>query len=203
MALESSIFNAPRFISGTKSSCLLSSSFDRHIRFPAKILEKNYRYPSRLSLNCIGPCCFRSCFSARYQENDLLLRRDGLKSVGEDSESFCGNGVNLEFFTELVKRRIILVAVVCAVLVIGCKKVFAMEGAVNAGYGVIGKNILLLRNGWPKTLEVLRVFKEQGLVLVALLGLSAFFSMAETSITMLWPWKVLLLILDTERFFIL
>ncbi|KAK3009968.1 hypothetical protein RJ639_012360, partial [Escallonia herrerae] len=37
---------------------------------------------------------------------------------------------------------------------------------------------------------VLGVFKEQGLVLAALLGLSAFFSMAETSITTLWPWKV-------------
>ncbi|KAG6637772.1 hypothetical protein CIPAW_11G201400 [Carya illinoinensis] len=79
---------------------------------------------------------------------------------------------------------------VCAVLVFGCRRVFAMEGPVNAGYGVIGKSILLLKNAWPKTLEVLWVFKEQGLVLAALLGLSAFFSMAETSITMLWPWKV-------------
>ncbi|CAA2957713.1 DUF21 domain-containing At3g13070, chloroplastic [Olea europaea subsp. europaea] len=34
------------------------------------------------------------------------------------------------------------------------------------------------------------VFKEQGLVFAALLGLSAFFYMAETSITTLWPWKV-------------
>ncbi|KAK9938744.1 hypothetical protein M0R45_015466 [Rubus argutus] len=31
---------------------------------------------------------------------------------------------------------------------------------------------------------------EQGLILAALLGLSAFFSVAETSITTLWPWKV-------------
>ncbi|KAL4591469.1 hypothetical protein LXL04_004435 [Taraxacum kok-saghyz] len=36
----------------------------------------------------------------------------------------------------------------------------------------------------------LRVFREQGLILAALLGLSAFFSMAETSITTLSPWKV-------------
>lgn len=62
---------------------------------------------------------------------------------------------------------------------------------VNAGYGVIGQSILLLlRNVWPKTLQVLQVFKEHGLVLALLLGLSAFFSMAETSITTLWPWKV-------------
>jgi hypothetical protein len=60
-----------------------------------------------------------------------------------------------------------------------------MEGVVNAGYGVIGQSILLLRNAWPKTLQVLQVFKDQGLILAALLGLLAFFSMAETSITTL------------------
>nr|POF21313.1 cytochrome c oxidase assembly protein cox15 [Quercus suber] len=54
-----------------------------------------------------------------------------------------------------------------------CNRVFAMEGAVNAGYGVIGQSILLLRNAW-----VLQVFKEQSLILAVLLGLSAFFSMA-------------------------
>uniref|UniRef100_A0A2N9E456 CNNM transmembrane domain-containing protein n=1 Tax=Fagus sylvatica TaxID=28930 RepID=A0A2N9E456_FAGSY len=32
-----------------------------------------------------------------------------------------------------------------------------MEGVVNAGYGVIGQSILLLRNAWPKTLQVLQV----------------------------------------------
>ncbi|KAM5553643.1 hypothetical protein ABKV19_025732 [Rosa sericea] len=48
----------------------------------------------------------------------------------------------------------------------------------------------MFRNAWPKTLLVLQVFKEQGLILAALFGLSAFFSMAETSITTLWPWKV-------------
>ncbi|XXG46454.1 hypothetical protein AAC387_Pa02g1299 [Persea americana] len=42
----------------------------------------------------------------------------------------------------------------------------------------------------PKMFQVLRVLREEGLVLAALLGLSAFFSLAETSITTLWPWKV-------------
>ncbi|PPR80231.1 hypothetical protein GOBAR_AA40482 [Gossypium barbadense] len=79
---------------------------------------------------------------------------------------------------------------VCGVLVFGCKRVFAVDGVANAGYGVIGQCILLLRNAWPKASMILKVFKEQGLVLTALLGLSAFFSMAETAITTLWPWKV-------------
>ncbi|GJP66735.1 hypothetical protein CLOP_g23644, partial [Closterium sp. NIES-67] len=37
---------------------------------------------------------------------------------------------------------------------------------------------------------LLKVLREQGVLLAVLLGLSAFFSMAETSITTLWPWKV-------------
>ncbi|PPR89376.1 hypothetical protein GOBAR_AA31304 [Gossypium barbadense] len=79
---------------------------------------------------------------------------------------------------------------VCGVLAFGCKRVFAVEGVVNAGYGVIGQSILLLKNAWPKLSMLIKVFKEQGLVLTALLGLSAFFSMAETAITTLWPWKI-------------
>ncbi|KAH1032502.1 hypothetical protein J1N35_044676 [Gossypium stocksii] len=68
--------------------------------------------------------------------------------------------------------------------------VFAVEEVVNAGYVVIGKSMLLLRNAWPKASMILKVFKEQGVVLILLLGLSAFFSMVETAITTLWPWKI-------------
>ncbi|GMY31026.1 duf21 domain-containing protein, chloroplastic [Fagus crenata] len=141
-----------------------------------KILQRNNRNPFRLASNCIGPCGFRSYFNARYcgKGNNLFVGRAGLKFVGEDSESSSDenavSGVNLKFVRELVKRGIVLAAMVCGVLVFGCRRVFAMEGVVNAGYGV---------------------FKDQGLILAALLGLSAFFSMAETSITTLWPWKVL------------
>ncbi|KDO36422.1 hypothetical protein CISIN_1g029835mg [Citrus sinensis] len=92
------------------------------------------------------------------------------------------------------KGGIALGALACVVLVVGCQRVFAVESTVNAGYGVIGQSILLLKSSWPKLSQVLRVFKEQGLILAALLGLSAFFSMAETSITTLWPWKVYYLI---------
>ncbi|CAI7758685.1 unnamed protein product [Closterium sp. NIES-53] len=42
----------------------------------------------------------------------------------------------------------------------------------------------------PSMIQLLKVLREQGVLLTVLLGLSAFFSMAETSITTLWPWKV-------------
>ena len=119
-----------------------------------------------------------------------------MKSVGENSESLSNKnasfGLNFELFREFLKHGVVLMAMVCVVFVYGCKSAFAVEGVVNAGCGVIGQSILLLRNARPKTLLVLQVFKEQGLVLAVLLGLSAFFSMAETAITTLWPWKVTL-----------
>ncbi|KAL8153052.1 hypothetical protein V2J09_010812 [Rumex salicifolius] len=98
---------------------------------------------------------------------------------------------NDECFKVLDKQGLVLLAaLVCGVLVFRCRGAMAQEGAVNAGYGVIEQSILLLKNAWPKTSQLLQVIREQGLVLAALLGLSAFFSMAETSITTLWPWKV-------------
>ncbi|KAL6637337.1 hypothetical protein ACP70R_024909 [Stipagrostis hirtigluma subsp. patula] len=59
-------------------------------------------------------------------------------------------------------------------------------GAVEAAVGIGG---MAIRGGWPRVLQVLQLLREHGLILAALLGLSAFFSMAETSITTLWPWK--------------
>jgi len=88
----------------------------------------------------------------------------------------------------LLKRGIVLGAVVCGVLFYGCGKVLASTSVVDVAFS---KSILLLKNAWPKTSQVLKVLREQGLILAVLLGLSAFFSMAETSITTLWPWKVI------------
>nr|XP_048335173.1 putative DUF21 domain-containing protein At3g13070, chloroplastic isoform X2 [Ziziphus jujuba var. spinosa] len=82
---------------------------------------------------------------------------------------------------------------VCGDLKYDSKRPFAVEGVVNAAYDVIGQSILLLRNAWPKTLQVLWVFRNEGLILAALFGLSAFFPMAETSITNLWPSRATLL----------
>lgn len=78
----------------------------------------------------------------------------------------------------------------------GSRSAYAGEG----GTGVLAPPVLgnvkssvveTLKAMWPKTLQVLEVLRDQGLFLSLLLALSAFFSMAETSITTLWPWKVL------------
>lgn len=98
----------------------------------------------------------------------------------------------INFGEVLVRRGLAIAAAAIGVIVIlSCRRALAVEGVVSAGYGVWERSLLAMRSSWPKVLQVLTVFKEQGFVLAALLGLSAFFSMAETSITTLWPWKVL------------
>ncbi|KAL6009617.1 DUF21 domain-containing protein, chloroplastic [Asimina triloba] len=96
-----------------------------------------------------------------------------------------------EFLRVLVGRGFVLAAMVCGVFAAGCWRALAAEGVADVGVSrVLEKSSGAFRGAWPKMLQILAVFKEQGLILAALLGLSAFFSMAETSITTLWPWKV-------------
>nr|XP_008364156.2 DUF21 domain-containing protein At1g55930, chloroplastic-like isoform X1 [Malus domestica] len=192
MALESFILSPNKFISGSKSWNFLCCN--GQTKFPVKVLLRNNRYPFRFGPNCIGSGGFKKFLAPRLEGLDVVVNKARLEALGEDSGSVGGtnavSGSKFDFVKELVKCGVVLAAVVCGVLIYGCRRAFAVEGVINAGYGVIGQSILLLRNAWPKTLLVLQVFKEQGLILAALLGLSAFFSMAETSITTLWPWKV-------------
>ncbi|KAM5585319.1 DUF21 domain-containing protein [Rosa sericea] len=192
MALESSILSPPRFISGSKSLSFLY--YRKQKNFPTKVLVQNNRYPFRLVSNCIGNSDFGRFLGPRCEGVDLFANRARLRAVGKDSESSSGTDAvsdsSFDFVRVMVKCGVVLAAMVCGVLVYGSRRAFAVEGVVSASYGVVDKCTLMFRNAWPKTLLVLQVFKEQGLILAALLGLSAFFSMAETSITTLWPWKV-------------
>ncbi|KAL6536646.1 hypothetical protein OROMI_026227 [Orobanche minor] len=92
---------------------------------------------------------------------------------------------------EVVTGRglVIAAAAIRIVLIFSGRKALAVEGVASVGYGIWERSLLALRSSLPKVLQVLTVLREQGLILGALLGLSAFFSMAETSITTLWPWK--------------
>lgn len=94
------------------------------------------------------------------------------------------------------RMALIWAASVCVTLLAGgSRPAYAGEG----GTGVLAPPVIgnvkssvveTLKAMWPKTLQVLEVLRDQGLFLSLLLALSAFFSMAETSITTLWPWKV-------------
>ncbi|CAA7393332.1 unnamed protein product [Spirodela intermedia] len=104
----------------------------------------------------------------------------------------CGGGRKFRILSVFVGKGsgILVTVAIWTVLVMSCRSVLAEESVSQLTVGVLGRGGMALRDAWPKILQVLCVFKEQGLILAALLGLSAFFSMAETSITTLWPWKV-------------
>ncbi|KAD5318209.1 hypothetical protein E3N88_18155 [Mikania micrantha] len=75
--------------------------------------------------------------------------------------------------------------------VIRCQRALAMDA--NSDLRVVTQKGMIYMKDFlkgPKFPQILQVFREQGLILAALLGLSAFFSLAETSITTLSPWKV-------------
>ncbi|PSR85293.1 DUF21 domain-containing protein [Actinidia chinensis var. chinensis] len=193
VAAEASLLNRSAFFAASKRSLIVVCN--HKISISAKKFPTNLRYASRFPTNCVGPYIRSGFIGVRFKENVGFDGRVCSRSIaGEDSGSDAVEdsvkSVNLGFLDVLVKRGIVLAAIVCGVLAFGCRRAFAVEGVMNAGYGVIEQSILLLKSSWPKVSQVLRLFKEQGLLLAALLGLSAFFSMAETSITTLWPWKV-------------
>ncbi|KAF8674451.1 hypothetical protein HU200_048285 [Digitaria exilis] len=100
--------------------------------------------------------------------------------------------------------RRVAVALACGALAAAwCRRAIAVGAAAAAGAGAAagvgapgaveaaaGFGGAALREAWPRVLQILQLLREHGLILAVLLGLSAFFSMAETSITTLWPWKV-------------
>ncbi|XP_050217239.1 putative DUF21 domain-containing protein At3g13070, chloroplastic [Mercurialis annua] len=193
IACQSSFLGRPFMISGTKPSSFLH--YNKVSKLNVKLFQKNYRYPSRslskvLNFNDFRPLGISN--SSKLRGFDVRTHSNSINKVEGNlgMNENIGIGKNLELVRLLIKGGVVLGAMVCGVLVLGCKRVFAAEGVVTAGYGVIEQSVLVLRKAWPKLSQVLLVFKEQGLILAALLSLSAFFSMAETSITTLWPWKV-------------
>ncbi|XP_026448046.1 putative DUF21 domain-containing protein At3g13070, chloroplastic isoform X2 [Papaver somniferum] len=172
-AVDFSVLGQSSFICGGKSSVFVP--FNRQFRISTKFIP-NVRI---ITMKRINPRFVRN--SSR-KLNGIKIFDAEVESKYELEEK--GSKEKLEWLMVLAKRGFLLAAVVCGVFIVRCGKVIATDGVVNAGYKAFGQE------AWPKLLQVLIVLKEQGLVLAALLGLSAFFSMAETSITTLWPWKV-------------
>ena len=141
MALESSVLGQPVFNSGTKLLHIAHGNWRN--RMPMKVLAKNSRYPIPLVSNYAVPSSSRNFFASRYGEDDKLFYRARLRCLGRSSDHICGNKsgskANLNFVQVLVKRGILLAAAVCGILVFGCRSVFAVEGVVNAGYGVLDR----------------------------------------------------------------
>ncbi|GKV43843.1 hypothetical protein SLEP1_g51091 [Rubroshorea leprosula] len=193
MVLESSVISRPAFFSGTKFSSFVHQN--RIFKCQLRFSSKSNQFPTLGVSNSINSSIFGGILGLRLPRPSIFDTRAHLRRLTEENSDVGGDqvgvlGLDLENVKILLKRVVFLGAMLCGVLVFGCKRVLAVDGVLNAGYGVIERCTLLLRNAWPKVSMVLKVFKEHGIILTALLSLSAFFSMAETSITTLWPWKI-------------
>ncbi|XP_009777493.1 putative DUF21 domain-containing protein At3g13070, chloroplastic [Nicotiana tabacum] len=178
-----SLFNPSSFITTTYKKRSYPSIYTRQLKLSIKLSAHN-----NLRYSCGVPSNFQNSRCNFNSRICLSVKGNGVFQNAQDSSGSC---LRIQFLELLLKKGLVLAAVICGVVVIGCRRVLAVEGVLNGGYnGVIEQSLVLLRSSWPTVLQLLRVFKEQGLVLAALLSLSAFFSMAETSITTLWPWKV-------------
>lgn len=186
MALELSVLG--RSVIGTNTSNLKRYGQKSKLSGRTELLHSlpvvlNSSKNSNLSFTFRRRCAFGS-----YRSSFMMFSSSQYhEGSGENSDS---GEKELESIKVLLKRGIVVGAVVCGVFLYGCQKVLASAGVVEAGYEVFGQSLVLFKNALPKIYQVLRVLREQGLILAALLSLSAFFSMAETSITTLWPWKV-------------
>ncbi|KAG2305740.1 hypothetical protein Bca4012_085310 [Brassica carinata] len=187
MALELSVLG--RSVVSTKASNLkrygqksnLSGRFLTRAELHCPVMSKNSSLSFRFRKNCE---------LSSYRSHFMLFSSSQCHDGGSQQSSDSGGKEQLESIKVLLKRGIVIGAVVCGVYLYGCQKVLASSGVVEAGYEVFGQSMVLFKNALPKIYQVLKVLREQGLILAALLSLSAFFSMAETSITTLWPWKV-------------
>ncbi|XP_006346158.1 putative DUF21 domain-containing protein At3g13070, chloroplastic isoform X1 [Solanum tuberosum] len=182
--MDAAVFNPSSFIT-TCNKRSYPGVYTRQLGIPIKLSANNLRYSCGVASNFVLPYNSRCNF-----RNGICLSVKGGKGEFQNAEDSSGSCLKIPFMHFLLKKGVILVGVICGVFIIGCRRVFAVEGVLNGGYGVLEQGLVLLRSYWPTVLLVLRMFKEQGLILAALLSLSAFFSMAETSITTLWPWKV-------------
>ncbi|XP_042517411.1 putative DUF21 domain-containing protein At3g13070, chloroplastic [Macadamia integrifolia] len=192
LGLEAPLISRSRFFHGGNPFFVACS---RQLKISANTPPPGFMcYRSRIKTNFTGPYISRSFCSSKFQEAKLINGELSSKAAVMEREGVVvGDSIadgKLDLLDILSKCGCIFGAMVCGIFVFGCQRVLATDGVVNAGYSVFGESRLLLKGAWPKVLQVLCVFKEQGLILAALLGLSAFFSMAETSITTLWPWKV-------------
>ncbi|XP_073280776.1 putative DUF21 domain-containing protein At3g13070, chloroplastic [Primulina huaijiensis] len=174
------LVNRAAYINISNSSFLFIS--DPRLNMSSRFLPKTVG----CDITCTRP--YNSCFLLfdSSKRSPLYLRAVETRCFSNDGSDDAD--VSALFWGR--KGLAVVAAAIGVVVILGCRRVVALEGVRSSGYEVWKRGLLALRTSWPTILQVLTLVKEHGLILATLLGLSAFFSMAETSITTLWPWKV-------------
>ncbi|PQQ04851.1 DUF21 domain-containing protein [Prunus yedoensis var. nudiflora] len=182
MALESSILTLPRY-----NSCPKSWSFmccNRQTKFPIKVLLQNNRYPFQLRSNCIGNSGFRSFLGPRCEGVDVLVNKARLQALADDNESSGSadvvSGSKFDFVKELVKCGIVLAAM----------KSFCGGGCGECRLWGYWAEHIVAQECLAEDIAGSSALQRAGFDFGFAFGTLSVFSMAETSITTLWPWKV-------------
>ncbi|KAH9329707.1 hypothetical protein KI387_001815 [Taxus chinensis] len=172
-------FNCPPSFYGTQIKQM--NSLRRRVTKMSRVFPKMYWDIPKIQQNALSLVGL-----ARFSRE----KEKPLKSVAVSDTAFRG--------PEISKQALaVLVAMSCAAAFLcRCRATYAVDSFPTPTPQQLSANTKALWKAmWPKVLQVLSVFRDQGLIIFVLLCLSAFFSMAETSIMTLWPWKVVILLL--------
>ncbi|XP_068644173.1 putative DUF21 domain-containing protein At3g13070, chloroplastic [Aristolochia californica] len=93
----------------------------------------------------------------------------------------------INFYRNHRSRLVIFMVIFSSACVILAR---ASASFPDAGYMVFRRGLVFLRTELPRIFQKLWAMRNQGLLLIAMFSFSAFFSVAETSINKLGPWKV-------------
>lgn len=176
----------------TMNSILLRTSPFIHRRplHSSRISESFAPFRYHLNTNSLWKQKLQISRTSNYFNTKVYLKNPITREIeGEESTESSSRKEDFNKFAGLVRCGFLLGLLVLGV--IRCQRALALDAVTDLG--VLTQTSIVHSQGFwngPKIAQILRVFREQGLILAALLALSAFFSMAETSITTLSPWKV-------------
>ncbi|KAI3753453.1 hypothetical protein L2E82_25506 [Cichorium intybus] len=174
------------------NSILLRTSPFIHRRplHSSRISESFAPFRYHLNTNSLWKQKLQISRTSNYFNTKVYLKNPITREIeGEESTESSSRKEDFNKFAGLVRCGFLLGLLVLGV--IRCQRALALDAVSDLGV-LTQTGIVHSQGFWngPKIAQILRVFREQGLILAALLALSAFFSMAETSITTLSPWKV-------------
>ncbi|GLT57587.1 hypothetical protein SLA2020_305510 [Shorea laevis] len=153
MAPEFAVINQPPFISESKCSSFVQHN--QNLKCSIKFSSNSNHFPCRVVSSCFHLSIFGGIYCLRLRRPGIVGNRAHPRSLSEENNDLGGDqgkvlGIDLESLKILPKRGVFVGAMRCCLLDFTCKRVLAVEGVANAGYGVIEQWALLLRNVWPK-----------------------------------------------------
>ncbi|KAG9443526.1 hypothetical protein H6P81_014866 [Aristolochia fimbriata] len=160
------VFNRPGIFAGTHLSLNRGFGTSRTTRYTSRV-----PFPSSKVLHSpVMTVVFRSPEKVRWTTCAKLSSRSGIN-----------------FYRNYRTGLVVIVAVFSSACLVLARSSASFPDAASI---VFGGGVAFLRTELPRIFQKLWAMRNQGLLLIAMFSFSAFFSVAETSINKLGPWKV-------------